>query len=252
MTYTRDVIAELLEESRDRSHPELPVENAIMPDDVLDAMATGLAAAPVFSRTETTEFESRIAAVKSHVRDRQEADVLDAMLSEAGVDEATVTEYVEHVYAWDTGGTVTAEHGEVEPDPLVMKLFETEQLGRFDDADYAGSSPGDDVAEFRRMKVIAALNRYAWEHRDEDFSVEGVDLREVPIIRTVLEADSWDDVRRLFPDFAPGQWEDPPEDTETAAVKRRTIGRLCERGYSPASAELTTGRVLREVAHEWD
>ena len=252
VTYTRDVIAELLEEPRDRSHPELAVENVIMPDDVLDAMVNGLAAAPVFSRAETTEFESRVAAVKSHVRDRQEADVLDAILSEVGVDEATVTEYVEHVYAWDTGGTVATSQGEVKPDPLVMKLFETEQLGRFDDAEYEGSSAGDEVAEFRRTKVIAALNRYAWEHRDEDFSVEGVDLREVPIIRTVLEADSWDDVRRLFPDFDPGQWADPPGDTETATVKRRTIDRLCERGYSTASAELTTGRVLREVAHEWD
>ena len=252
VTYTRDVIAELIEESRDRSHPELPVENVIMPDDVLDAMANGLTAAPVFSRAETTEFESRVAAVKSHVRERQEADVLEAMLSEVGVDEATVTEYVEHVYAWDTGDTVDTPRGEVEPDPLVMKLFETEQLGRFDDADYQGSSPGDEVVEFRRSKVISALNRYAWENRDDDFSVEGVDLKEVPIIQTVLEADSWDDVRRLFPDFDPGQWTDPPADTETAAVKRRTIDRLCERGYSPASAELTTGRVLQEVAHEWD
>ncbi|MEF8781023.1 MAG: kinase anchor protein [Haloferacaceae archaeon] len=252
VTYTRDVIAELLEGEGDRSHPELRVEDVIMPDDVLDAMATGVATAPVFSRAEAAEFENRVATVKSHVRDRQEADVLDAILSDVGVDEETVAEYVEHVYAWDTDGTVDTPRGKAEPDPLVMKLFETEHLGRFDDGDYDDGAPTEPVAAFRRKKVIAALNRYAWEHRDEDFAVEGVDLREVPVIRTVLEADSWDDVRRLFPDFDPDKWDDPPADTETETVKEQTIDRLCDRGYSPASAELTSRLVLREVAHEWD
>jgi len=252
VTFTRDVIADLLHGDRDRHHPDLPVERVITPEDVLDEMAEELTAAPVFSRAEATEYEGRLAAVKSHVFDQQEEDVLDALLAEKGVEEETVAEYVEHVYAWDADEQIETEHGPVDPDPLLMKLFETEHLGRFAESDYAGNSPSDEVEEFRREKVITALNRYAWEHRDDEFAVENVDFARIPVIQEVLATHSWDDVKRLFEDFDPHQWDDPPANTQTARVKRDTIEHMTENGYSEASAELASRHVMREVAYKWD
>ncbi len=252
VTYTRDIVADLLHESPDRHHPDLPVESVIMPTDVLDAMAEQLADAPVFSRAETAEYENRLAAVKEYVFEKQETDVLDALLAEKGVEEETVEEYVEHVYAWASDDKIETERGAVDPDPLLMKLFETEQLGRFDEDDYVGNDPSDEVVAFRREKVITALNRYAWENRDEGFTVSDVDLSKIPVIRAVLDTHDWDDVSRLFPDLDPSQWADPPADTETAEIKRRTIEEMQQNGYSAASAELTSRAVMREVSYRWD
>jgi non-specific serine/threonine protein kinase len=252
VTYTRDVVADLLVAERDRSHPELAVESVLMPDDVLDAMASGLADAPVFSRAEAAEYENRVAAATQYAFDRQEEDVLDALFAERSVDAETVEEYVEHVYAWSTDETVETDRGEVDPDPLLLKLFETEQLGRFDEADYDGNEPSPAVERFRNDRIITALNRLAWENRDEGFRVGDVDFGEVPVVRSVLDSHDWADVERLFPDLDPRQWADPPADTETARIKADVTDRLVDRGYSPASAELTSRRVMREVSHEWD
>jgi non-specific serine/threonine protein kinase len=206
----------------------------------------------VFSRAERTEYESRLAGVKEYVFEQQEQDVLDALLAEKGVEEATVEEYIEHVYAWATDGEIDTERGAVDPDPLLMKLFETEHLGRFGDDDYVGNDPTDDVESFRREKVITALNRYAWENRDEGFTVSQVDFSDIPVIRAVLETHSWDDVKRLFPDLDPAQWHDPPANTDTRRIKERTIEHMQANGYTAASAALTSQAVMREVSYKWD
>ena len=253
VTYTRDVIADLLQDETDRSHPELDVESVRMPEDVLNAMMAGLNDAPVFSRAEAAEFENRLPAVREFVRTRQRDDVLDAILADAGVEEATVAEYVEHVYAWDADEPVESSRGEkpIEPDPLKMKVFETEHLGRFSEADYDGDRPRSSVREFRQETVIRALTRYAWQNRGEGFSVNDVDLAAIPELREVLEANDWDDVRRHFPDFDPHEWNDPPEGTETERVKQNTLNRMVERGYTRASAELTSRVAVRKIADGW-
>ncbi|MFB6092317.1 MAG: PrkA family serine protein kinase [Haloquadratum sp.] len=252
VTFTRDVIADLLHEEPGRRHPDLDVERVVLPGDVLDAMAEGLHDAPLFSRSERSEFEGRVTMAKEYALDRQESDVLAALLSDRSVERETVAEYVEHVYAWEGGEQVETERGPADPDPLLMKLFETEQLGRFDEGDYLGNQPTETVKEFRREKIITALNRYAWENRDEGFAVDDVDLSEIPVIRSVLDSHGWDDVERLYEDFDPAQWEDPPENTETARLKAKTIDELTDRGYTAASAELTSRAVMREVRHRWD
>jgi len=132
VTYTRDIIADMLHEESERYHEELAIEGVIMPRDVLNAMAEHLGDTPVFSKTEAAEFGERVAPVKNHVFSRQESDVLDAMMRDKRVDERTVEEYVEHVYAWSEGEPIENERGErEEPDPLRMKVFEIEHLGRF-------------------------------------------------------------------------------------------------------------------------
>jgi len=248
------VIADRLQEGSDRHHSELPVEDVIMPRDVLDAMADGLFEAPIFSTGERSEFESRVTPVREHVFGRQESDVIEAIMADRSVDEETVTEYVEHVYAWETGEQLTDERGEpVEPDPLKMKLFEVEELGRFHELDYDGNRPTEDVREFRQENVITALNRYAWEHRDEAFSAAEADLTAIPVLTDVLEAHDWDDVRRHYEDLDPHAWDDPPSNTETERVKSTTIERLVDDfGYSVASAELTSRHVMSQVSYQWE
>ncbi|MFC3958761.1 PrkA family serine protein kinase [Halovivax cerinus] len=254
VTYTRDVLADLLQEGSDRHHAELPVEDVVMPRDVLDAMADGLFEAPIFSTGEQSEFESRVAPVREHVFGRQEDDVIEAIMHDRRVDESTVAEYVEHVYAWETGEALTDERGDpVEPDALKMKLFEVEQLGQFRETDYDGNRPTEAVREFRQENVITALNRYAWEHRDEGFSAADVDLTSIPVLTDVLESYDWDDVRRTYPDFDPHAWDDPPGGTETERVKEAAIERLvADFGYSAASAELTSRHVVSQVSYQWE
>ncbi|WEL17338.1 Serine protein kinase [Halorhabdus sp. SVX81] len=254
VTYTRDVIADLLYADRDRHHPDLDVGSVIMPRDVLEAMAEGLSVAPVFGESEVETFEERVNQVRTHVSSRQEEDVLAAMLKEKRVERETVAEYVEAVYAWATDGRVENDRGEeVPPDPLTMRVFEVEHLGRFDESHYDGDQPGEAVRAFRNDKIVTAINRHAWESRDEGFAVEAFDPESIPVIESILGSHDWDAVRRTFEDFDPHQWADPPAGTETERVKERTIDVLVgDYGYSPASAELTSRYVLAEVAHRWD
>jgi predicted Ser/Thr protein kinase len=254
VTYTRDIIADLLHEETDRHHAELAVEDVIMPRDVLNAMAEGLDDAPVFSGSERTEYENRLVPIKNHVFGQQEADVIDSIMRDKRVDEETVEEYIEHVYAWVEDERIENDRGELEdPDPLKMKVFEIEHLGRFDEDDYSGTDPDEGVAEFREEKVITALNRHAWRTRDEDFSVSDVDPREIPVIETVLGSHDWDDVGRTYEDLEPSQWADPPSGTETEAIKEKTLRNMQELfGYSAASAELTSRHVMSQVSYRWD
>ena len=254
VTYTRDIIADLLHEESERFDEHLPVEEVIMPRDIINAMAEGLSDAPVFSTTEAAEFEERVAPVKNHVFTRQESDVLDAMMRDKRVDEETVEEYVEHVYAWSEGEKIENDRGErVEPDLLQMKVFEIEHLGRFTEDNYTGDKPHEEVRDFRREKIITALNRHAWRHRDEDFRVSDVNPKEIPVIKSVLGTHDWEDIKRTFEDFDPRQWDNPPSGTATADIKRDTIRNMQELlDYSEASAELTSRHVMSQVSYKWD
>ncbi len=254
VTYTRDIIADLLQTERDRHHPELAVEDVVMPRDLLNRMAEELGDAPVFGPNEKTEFENRLVPVKNHVFTEQEDDVLEAIMREKRVEEETVEEYIEHVYAWVEDEQIENDRGELEePDPLKMKVFETEHLGRFDEDDYDGTEPGGAVTEFRADKVVTALNRHAWRNRDEEFRVGDVNVKEIPVIKAVLGTHDWDDVRRTFPDFDPDQWSDPPSGTETAEVKADTIRNMQELfDYSEASAEMTSRHVMSQVSYRWE
>lgn len=253
VTFTRDTIADLLYADRERHHPDLPVEDVITPQDVLNAMADGLADAPVFSTAERGEFESRVVAVKNRVFERQESDVLEAIMYDKQVDEATVAEYVEHVYAWATDEAVENDRGEtVGPDPLVMKVFETEHLGRFDAGSYDDNQPSPAVKQFRTERIITAMNRHAWHSRDEEFRASDVTLTEIPVIDAVIGNYDWADVQRTYGDFDPSQWEKPPDGTETATLKEDTIETMIDEfGYSAASAELTSRYVMEQVGYRW-
>ncbi|MFB6295194.1 MAG: kinase anchor protein, partial [Candidatus Nanohaloarchaea archaeon] len=254
-TYTRDTLTDLLDTAkRDRQHPEV-----ILPMDVLTAMTDGLEDAAVFSSAEASEFEERVVPVKKHIFERLEEDVLTAMTWNTGVDRETVEEYVDHAMAWANDGTVTNSRGEeVEPDPMTMKVFEIEHLGRFDEDDYDGVEPTEPVKRFREDDLSGSSHGSdVWRNRGDGFSAEGIDPYDIPELQDVLEARDWDDVQRLFEEFDPHQWNDPPEDTVTEEVKQQTIEHMV-RGvgdvpqYTEASAELVSRHVMRQVKYRWE
>lgn len=246
VTYTRDVIAELIQSARDRRHPELPVEHVLMPDDVIDRMVTDFADTPLFSDSERVEYEDLVSYASRYILEQQEADVLSAIMFDQRIDEETLETYVEHVYAWGSDETLTDERGEEHrSDPLRMKIVEIEHLGRFDESDYDDTHPGEAVEQFRKEHIITALNRHAWERRDQDYTVDDVTITEIPTIAKLLEQSTWADVERRFEDLESDQWADPPTGTETAAVKADTIDVMVDQmGYSFASAELTSRQVM--------
>lgn len=253
VTYTRDIIADLLQSDSERSHPDLAVENVILPAEVLDRMADELAETPLFSPSERREFEDRVVSAKRFARQRQERDVLEAMLAEYRIDDETLEEYVEHVYAWGTDEDPTDEHGEpVRPDPLRMKVIEIEGIGRFSEGDYDGTDPSESVVDFRLDRVITAVNRYAWEQRDDEFAAEDLPVSEIPALLEAIEGGSWADVKRIHEDFDPQHWGDPPEGTVTARLKEQTLDRMvADLGYSPPSAELTSRVVIDDCIQQW-
>ena len=251
ITYTRDVVSSLVSEPADRHHESLPVENVVLPEDVLDAMANGLASTPVFSDAEAARFEDLLVRVKDHVFEEQAEDVRAAILRDEGVSREAVEEYVEHVFAWGTDESFDSEGDH--PDPVTMKLFETERLGRFDDADYDGTAPSETVERFRNDEIIVAVNNILWEQRGEGFDIEDVDYRDVPALRAAIETNDWRDVRSAFEDLDPAQWDSPKENTQTAEVKAEAIRNMQELfDYSEASAELVSRRVMTEARHRWD
>jgi len=254
ITYTRDVLSTLVSEPSDRYHDSLPVEDVVLPSDVLDAMAERLTRTPVFSTAEAARYEELLVDVKDHVFEEQAADVREAILREEGVSREAVEEYIEHVFAWGTDETVETGAGETDrPDPMKMKLFETDALGRFDESDYDGTEPGEAVERFRSDEIIVAVNNILWKERGPEFDVEDVDYRDVPALSTAIETNDWGDVQSTFEDLEPAQWDAPKENTQTAEVKAETIENMQELfGYSAASAELVSRRVMNEVRHRWD
>ncbi|MFB6282816.1 MAG: PrkA family serine protein kinase [Halobacteria archaeon] len=257
VTYTRDIVADLLYEKSGRSHTEYDVSDVVMPEDILMEMSEALDDEPMFSKSEREEFRQRLDQIFSYLQDKQERDVLDALMRDKRVEDETVAEYVEHVFAWVQDGMVVNERGqEVPPDDLKMKVFEIEDLGRFDESDYDGEEPSSEVEEFRRENIVTAMNVHAWQQRTEDFDLDDVDPREIPVIEQVLSSYSWEDVHRLYEDFDPSQWEDPPANTETERVKEMTIENMMDMyDYTRASAALTSKRVMEDRAMEgytWD
>ncbi len=254
VTFTRDVTASLLQEEHDRYHPEIDVGNVIMPEDVLDAMLGKMSEEPVISQDEAHEYENRISRVKDYVFDEQEQDVLDALMREKNVDEETVREYVQHVYAWSADEPIENDRGKrIEPDPLTMKVFEVKHLNRFNESDYDGNEPKDNVREFREETVITAINRYIWNRRDEEFSVGDINPKEIDLFNNILNTHNWQAVKRQYEDLEPTQWDDPPSDTETERVKNETIENLMEMfDYSRASAELTSRKVMEHIAYKFE
>lgn len=242
-TFTYDVIEDAVSEARDNDM------DVIMPSELTATIANSLRNSPVFSEQEARDLEGKKSDINGDIRMCQEDDVLDAMLREHTISEDDIEEYIEHVYCWGT------DEDTVEPDDLLMRVFEMEHLGRFGDSHYdlnTKSGVSQEVEDFRRDTIISGVSNYIYNERGDNFQV---DIDEVPIskfpeLEELVEGHSWKDVAREFEDLDPMAWTDPLEGTETAKVKEQTIENMVDMfTYSEESARRTSDAVMADVAH---
>lgn len=260
VTYTRDVISDLVTNGHiDRTHPELNVENVILPQDILELLEEEADTTPVFSDAEVEDLiEDRIEMVEEYVFEQQKEDVLKAAMAELETSKEEIAEYLEHMYAWAHDQQVeNSKTGRMEdPDALLMKLFEIETLGIADESGYNQSThqpTSQSVKDFRRDKIIQPLNRQTWEQRDDEFNVEDVPFEDIPVLRDLLETNTIPELQRYYDNLDPHQWDDPSEGTETEKVKEETIENMVTMfNYSEESAELTSSLVMNKVSKQWD
>lgn len=226
VTYTIDQIVELAQE-----------KDIVLPKDIVNRMANNLSDEPLFNDSEAKEFEEDTFEVKDYIFNRQTEDVLEAMVGDIEVTEDDVREYVDGLLAWQ-------DDNKEEFDNYELKEFETRYLGT-DEEDYGGSAVAQPSAVEFRKEIISPINRYMWEQRDEEFTVEDVPVSESPSLQPLLEENEWDTVARIYPDVDPSQWENAPEDTQTQELKEKTVNRMVGMfDYSEESAEKVSNKVV--------
>ncbi|MDY6770778.1 MAG: kinase anchor protein [Candidatus Nanohaloarchaea archaeon] len=260
VTYTRDQLAELLQRENEYSHEELDVENVIMPQHVIEEMNESLKDAPLFSDesqqgpSEVEQYEGLADDVEGYIEWKQEQDVIQAIMADKETDEDTIEKYVRNVQAdLADRDTVEIDGRELSVDHAFLKSFETKTLGMFDTDDYKrDNQPSDDVEEFRKQKIDSWISNQALQQGGSEYSVDldELDLREIPVIDSLLGSFTWDDVTRFYENLDPGDWNEPKLDTETEEVKERAIDEMVDMGYSEASAEVTSRMVMDRVSDE--
>lgn len=228
VTYTRDILSSLVHSGE---------EDVYLPQEALDILVEGLESAPVFGDQEAEQFKDRLACVERFVNEEQQEDVIEAILFDRTASESAVEEYIDNLYAWQ-------EEDEEEYDEYLLKDFEKKHLGTVD-SQYSGQKPNEEVVELREERIIFPLNRYNWRERDDKFEAADLELKEVPVLSSILGEYSWVDVFSAHPNLDPLQWEDPPENTMTLEIKNECIQNMVsEYGYTEESARKTANRVF--------
>lgn len=234
VTFTRDVLSEMCEE-----------QEVVMPQDVVEHISDEMEEEPVFSESEKKEFQRYEGWVEEFVMDRMEDDVLECMLMDKDVSEEKIRDYVEGVFAWEEHDTDNSGE-DADFDAFKLKEFEKRYLGR-DEDEYLRNGVGRvSITEFREEKIIESLNRYYWDNRDEDFTVQDIPLSECETLNHLLSDDQWDVVSSYYPNFDPRFWNDPPSGTETEELKEKTIEKMTEElDYTEESAKRASREVMK-------
>jgi predicted Ser/Thr protein kinase len=217
VTYTVDKIIELVQNN-----------DVVLPEDVLNQMS---------DNSEVEHFAKMAFDVEDYIYKEQRDDVLEAMIGDIEVTEENVREYIDDILAWN-------DEDEDEYDLYELREFETRYLGQDIDDYNENAVANPPIVEFRR-NIISPINKYMWEKRDEDFTVDEVPLSEAPSLRPLLEENDWDMVDRVYPDADLSLWESPPSNTQTEELKEKTVKRMVEmQGYSEESAEEVSKKVI--------
>jgi predicted Ser/Thr protein kinase len=227
VTFTIDILVNLYQS-----------EDVVLPNDVISEISEGLKNDPLFPREESKIYSDLKFAVEEYIYNRQEEDVLKAMVGDIEVTEEDVREYVDSLLAWQEGE-------EEEFDNFELMEFETRFLGVSRDGYEITDdvSPSASVMEFRD-EILSPIKKFMWDNRDESFEVENAPLSESPVLQPLLESNEWDTVKRVFPDTNLNQWSNPPSNTETEELKQKTIERMIQQGYSEESAEAVSQTVV--------
>lgn len=231
VTYTRDVIRSIVHSSSE--------DEIYLPNDLLDELSEGISSAPIFDEREIDMFDKRLSEVRDYINKQQEDDVIDSILHERQVTESAIKQYLDNLYMWYD------DESDEEYDKLLMKDFEVKHLGtakhQYDD------SEGDkDVRDFRINRIIKPLNRYHWRQRNDSFEMEDLDMKEIPVLSSIIGDYSWQDVFNQHENLNPLNWEDTSENTVTEEVKSECIQNMVEEyDYTEESARITSEKVFK-------
>jgi predicted Ser/Thr protein kinase len=232
VTYTRDTLRSMIHRSNGEN------TEVVLPDEALDLIVEGLSEAPIFGENEEKQFDERVEPVRRHIGEKQQQDVIEAILSDRQATEDAVEEYVDNLYEW--------EDNTDDFDEYLMKDFEIKHLGT-NESDYNGQEPKQSVQELREERIIRPLNRYHWKDRDDEFEATATSLKDAPVMDTLLGDYSWDDVFKTYPNLDPINWNEPSDNTVTDEVKIKCVDKMQEMyGYSEESARLTSEKVFAE------
>ncbi|MDY6788604.1 MAG: kinase anchor protein [Candidatus Nanohaloarchaea archaeon] len=243
VTYTKDRIAELVEKDTDRKW-----DNVILPQDILEQMAEGLEKAPIFSEREIKKYRELKDLALNYIEERQEEDVLNAIMKGEEVDEEVIEKYVKHVYA-NQLDTNKAGGEKINPKPEFMKEFEIDVLRKFDEDSYKGKIPTEEVEEFRKEDIFHKAVEQVEEMQKEqkNASINDINHSEIPALESILGKHSLKDVKKTYPGFKPHDWEKPIPGTHTEEVKEKTIENLQKhQDYSEESARAVAEKVVLE------
>jgi predicted Ser/Thr protein kinase len=236
VTYTRDIIRSLVHSSNR--------EEIYLPNDLLDELNEGISSAPIFDEKEIDMFDKRLSEVRDYINKQQEDDVIDSILYERQVTDSAIEQYLDNLYIWYD------DENDEEYDELLMKDFEVKHLGAAKHQ-YNGSEPTKDVENFRSDRIIKPLNRYHWRQRNDSFKIENLDLKEIPVLSSIIGNYSWQDVFNQHENLNPLNWENTSESTVTDEVKLECIKNMVEEyGYTEESARITSEKVFKRNKDE--
>lgn len=234
VTYTRDIIRSLVHSSNND-------DDVYLPDDVLEKVNEGTDTAPVFSEKESNIYEDRLEDVKEYIHEEQEKDVINSILSSRQATESAIKEYIDNLYSWAN---------DEDYNELLLKDFETTHLGTGVNQ-YNGKTPNEKVKEMRQDRIIKPLNRYHWRQRNDDFKIDGLDLKDVPELSSIIGDYNWNDVFNQHENLNPIDWNNPPDNTVTDDVKQTCIKNMVkDYDYSQESAKKTSERVFKRNKEE--
>lgn len=236
VTYTRDIIRSLV-------HSADSENDVYLPEDVINELVNGVNNAPVFTEKERQRYSNRSNDVINYIDKQQQKDVIQSILYDRQASESAIKEYIDHLYAW--------EDNKDEYDKLLLKDFETKHLGASEDNYNSDNSPQEEVKSLRLNQVIKPLNRHHWKQKNKDFEVKEVELKDVPMISSILGEYDWSDVFTMYENLSPVNWENPAENTPTYEVKQKCIENMVkEFDYTEESARMTSEKVFNRSQKE--
>lgn len=225
ITYTKRVLSELAQES----------DGAVLPSDVVDAIVENMEGEPVFSNDEIGTNRRDKSKVLEYVFEKQEEDVLDALIGDHYVKKDEIDGYVDSLFSWN-------DEEEEEYDPYELMEFEITYFN-MDQDKYDNGEPNEEIELFREDRVIDPLNRYYYENAEE-FDPDNIPIEESQVLKSILKDKSWERVHGLYPDLKLNQWRNPASNTETAEVKELTKENMKDMGYNGESAEKVSTKVI--------
>ncbi len=235
VTYTREKLLEKIEKKGGKH------SDVLMPSEIIEFLSDveNLSKSSV-SEKEVSEYKNKKDIVERYVIEKQEEDVLEALLHDMKPSEIEIVNYVESVAEW-----YEEDDGE-EVNDVFMRTFEMEELEMFNEEDYKGVEPSEEVEQFREKEIYDGIRKLARE-KEDDF-VFSDHVTEIEVLKEKVVENSWSTVFRKWENFDPNRWRSPPGGTDTKEVKSKAINNMIDMlGYSEESAELASYHVISEI-----